>query len=579
MAVGGEFQAGHGSLGAGAEVLLADGEADAVPVVRVLGLFLALARVAVLPQLVLGGLVENLVQAQCTGGNGALGVLHAGLEDVLPAQLDGVHAQALGHLVHHHLGGGHGLQGAVAAHGTGFDAAGMVGGGGQVASRQVVDGLRGGCAHGGHGRAVVDAAAAVDIHVRAEDLERQVVLLHRQLVVHVEGVALDTALELLVAVIGQAHRYTVAVHRGQGGVEDEDVVVLGAVSHGVAGVHVQLRDLEARRRQHVRGLLGHFEGALGGHDEMQGAAGGVVPAVAVVRFQGSRLDRLGLEALVEDHPAFRRGRQLLLHLLGVEQALGGQVSGRVARSPGGFSLADQREQHAVLEAGEAVRVKGRGAANANETEAAIGVALVERGLGAVADHLLVELEDVLRPAVTVEVFPDQQRHRMADEHRHLALGQKGIGAVAFREGDAIAREVGGGHHAVGFQLIAQHGQVEALVELIGTGCLEQQGMALLLRPTGHVLGADVTGEDLAATDLADPVDAPAGLAARGVPGLRSAGDLRLEQRGEGLAAQGRQSDADTGYDAALEEGAAGQFRSGHTRTSWADQSLPKCFVQ
>ncbi|MDT4849960.1 hypothetical protein FQZ97_840980 [compost metagenome] len=165
---------------------------------------------------------------------------------------------------------------------------------------------------------------------------------------------------------------------------------------------------------------------------------------------------------------------------------------------------------------------------------------------------------------------------MADEHRHLALGQEGVRAVALREGDAVPRQVGGGHHAVGCEFCAQHGQVEALVQLVGTGRLEQQGMALSLRPAGHVLGADVAGEDLAAADLADPVDASAGLAARGVPGLRSAGDLRLEQRGEGLAAQRRQSDADTGYDAALEEGATGQFRSGHTHTSWAGHCLPRC---
>ncbi|MDT4864283.1 hypothetical protein FQZ97_990390 [compost metagenome] len=82
-------------------------------------------------------------------------------------------------------------------------------------------------------------------------------------------------------------------------------------------------------------------------------------------------------------------------------------------------------------------------------------------------------------------------------------------------------------------------------------------MALLLRPAGHVLGADVAGEHLVAADLADAVDTATGLAAGGVPGFRRAGDLGFEQRGEGLAAQGREADADTGDDAALQEGAAG----------------------
>ncbi|MCY1401844.1 hypothetical protein D9M71_169690 [compost metagenome] len=433
----------------------------------------------------------------------------------------------------------------------------MVGGRGQVALRQVVDGLRGGSPHGGYRGAVVDAAAAVDVHVGTEDLERQVVLLHRQLVVHVEGVTLDAALELLVAVIGQAHRHAVAVHGGQGGVEDEDVVVLGAVPHGVAGVHVQPGDLEARRRQHVRGLLSHFEGALGGHDKMQGAGGRVVPAVAVVRFQGGRLDGLGLEALVEDQPAFRRIGQLRLHLLGVVDALGGQVAHRVASPPGGFALADQREQHAVLEAGEGVRLERRGAAHADEAEAAVGVALEQRGLGTVAHHLLVELEDVPGAAIAVEVLPDQQRHRVADEHGHLAFRQEGVRTVAFGEGDAIPRQVRGGHHAVGLELIPQHRQVEALVQVVGAGGLDQQCMALPLRPAGHVPGADVTGEHLAATDLADPIDPPTGLATSGVPGLGATGDLFFEQRGEGLAAERREGDADAGDNAALQEGAAG----------------------
>ncbi|MCY1536263.1 hypothetical protein D9M68_717110 [compost metagenome] len=239
------------------------------------------------------------------------------------------------------------------------------------------------------------------------------------------------------------------------------------------------------------------------------------------------------------------------------EALGGQVARRVAGAPGGFALADQREQHAVLQAGEGVRLEGRGAADPHEAEAAVGVALEQRGLGAVAHHLLVELEDVPRAAEAVEVLPDQQRHRVADEHRHLALGQERIGAVALGEGDAVPRQVGGGHQAVGLEFVAEHGQVEAGVQLVGAGGLEQQRVALLLRPAGHVLGTDVAGEHLVATDLADAVDPALGLAACGVPGLGGAGDLRFEQRGEGLAAQRREGDADTGDDAALQEGAAG----------------------
>ncbi|MCY1522758.1 hypothetical protein D9M68_576260 [compost metagenome] len=146
---------------------------------------------------------------------------------------------------------------------------------------------------------------------------------------------------------------------------------------------------------------------------------------------------------------------------------------------------------------------------------------------------------------------------MADEHGHLAFRQEGVRTVAFGEGDAIPRQVRGGHHAVGLELIPQHRQVEALVQVVGAGGLDQQCMALPLRPAGHVPGADVTGEHLAATDLADPIDPPTGLATSGVPGLGATGDLFFEQRGEGLAAERREGDADAGDNAALQEGAAG----------------------
>ncbi|MNI48480.1 hypothetical protein D3C73_1030460 [compost metagenome] len=76
-AIGSELDAGHRRFGTGAEILLADGKAHAVPVVRVLGVHLSLARVTVAPPVVGSSLVEDLVQAQSAGGHCALGVLHA----------------------------------------------------------------------------------------------------------------------------------------------------------------------------------------------------------------------------------------------------------------------------------------------------------------------------------------------------------------------------------------------------------------------------------------------------------------------------------------------------------------------
>ena len=90
------------------------------------------------------------------------------------------------------------------------------------------------------------SAAAVDVHVGTEDLERQVVLLHRQLVVHVEGVTLDAALELLVAVIGQAHRH--AVELG-----DLCTKLIGGLAvgdgHARAALRAELRDRDTGLRE------------------------------------------------------------------------------------------------------------------------------------------------------------------------------------------------------------------------------------------------------------------------------------------------------------------------------------------
>ncbi|MNF39425.1 hypothetical protein D3C84_203940 [compost metagenome] len=554
VAIGRELDAGHRRLGAGAEVLLADGEADAVPVVRVLGVELLFARVAVFPDFAGAGLFENLVQAHGTGRHGTLGVFHAREQHVLLAQVDGIDAQAPGDFVHHHFGGGHALQSAVTAHGTGLDATGVVGGGLQVALRHVVDRLRGRGADGGYRCAVVDAAAAVHVHLGTEDLEAVVVLVHGQLVADVERVTLDAALELFVAVIGQAYWHTGAVQRGQGCVVDEDVVVLGAVADRVAGVHVELGQAEARRRDHLRGFGRGFQRALGGDHEMQGLARRVVPTVAVVRFQGGRFDRRRLVALVEHQPVFGRCLELLLHALGIEHAALVEVAMQVGlRIPLRATVADHREQNRILEAGEFVFI-GRGrATDAHVTEAAVGFALVVGHLGAVADGLVIELELVLGLAEALEVVPDQDRHRVADEHRHLAGGQQRVGGMLFGEDNAVFFQVVSGDDAVGLQLGTQPGEVIACVDVVGAYGLEQHGVALLLRPAGHVLGADVAGEYLAAADLGQGVVAKTRLAVVAQPFFGRHGDAVFHQRSQGRAAQGGQGHADASDQPALQK--------------------------
>ena len=566
--VSAEFDTGHRRFGTGAEVFLADGETNAIPVIRVCGFALLLDRVAVFPHVVRSGLVENFVQAQRTGRDRALGVLHARTQCVLAPQLNGIHTQAPGDFVDHHFGRRHALQGAVATHRTGFNATGVVRGDLQVVLRHVVDRLRRRGADRSHRWAVVDPATAVDAHVGEEDFEAVVVFVDRQLIADIERVALDAALELLVTVIGQTHRHTSAIQRSEGGVVDENIVVFGTVTHGVTRVHVQMGQAEARRRDHLGGLGRHFQWALGGHHKVQGLGRRIVPTVAVVRLHGGRFDRWGFVALVKHQPVVRRRVDLALHALGVEQPALSQVAVQAGLGiPHRATVFQHREQDRILEAGEFVFV-GRGrASHAHVTEAAVGVTFVIRHFGTVTNRLVIELELVLGLTETLEVVPDQDRHRVTDEHRHFALGQQRVRRMFFREDDTVLVQVGSGDDTVRLQLGAKPRQVVACVDVVGLDGFEQHGVALLLGPARHVLGSNVAGKHLAAADFRQGIVTLARLAVMAEPLFRRHGHAVFHQGSQRLGAERRERDTHTRHQPALEERAPGYFTVGHGSSS------------
>ena len=90
--------------------------------------------------------------------------------------------------------------------------------------------------------------------------------------------------------------------------------------------------------------------------------------------------------------------------------------------PHRFAVEDGGEQHRILQAGEFIVVERRGATHPHEAEAAVRVTLIQRCLGTVTYRLLIELQLALGLAEALEVVPDQDRHRVTDEHRHFALG-------------------------------------------------------------------------------------------------------------------------------------------------------------
>ena len=137
---------------------------------------------------------------------------------------------------------------------------------------KVVDRLRRGRRHQAHRRRKVLPAAAVAQHVALEDLNLPLSAVDRDAVAHAEAVALEAGLELLVAIVGQAHRSAVAVQARHQRVERERAVVLGAVADGVARMQHQPLHAEAAGGQHARAVLGHFVRRLRGDDEVQRTA-------------------------------------------------------------------------------------------------------------------------------------------------------------------------------------------------------------------------------------------------------------------------------------------------------------------
>ncbi len=147
---------------------------------------------------------------------------------VAAAELDRIDRQRLADLIDQNLERRHGLQRAIAAHRAGGDAARMLGDGGHVDLGDVVDADRPGRADNRDARRVVGEAAAVEDVIGGEGRDAAARAVDADLRPHLEGVPLDAALELLEAVMGEAHRASRQEHRRQRDIEHEGRVVLAA---------------------------------------------------------------------------------------------------------------------------------------------------------------------------------------------------------------------------------------------------------------------------------------------------------------------------------------------------------------
>src|SRR5207237_8922390 len=103
-ATGGQLDLGEARLGAVAEAPLDAAEADAVVLARMGRVVALLARRPACPQCMRAGLFQYRLGALRAKRRRALGVLHAGFQDVALTKLDGIEAESARDLVDTDLG-------------------------------------------------------------------------------------------------------------------------------------------------------------------------------------------------------------------------------------------------------------------------------------------------------------------------------------------------------------------------------------------------------------------------------------------------------------------------------------------
>ena len=164
------------------------------------------------------------------------------LQRVVAAERDRIDLELARRLVDQHFQRGHCLQRAVAAHRTGGDAARMHRHSGDVDLRDVVDADRRGRSDGGDIGGEVGKPAAVEHMIGGECRDLAALAIDPDPRAHLDRVAFDAALELLVAVVRQPHRPSREEHCRQRHVEHERGVVAAAeaaADMGELGVDVR----------------------------------------------------------------------------------------------------------------------------------------------------------------------------------------------------------------------------------------------------------------------------------------------------------------------------------------------------
>ena len=252
-------------------------------------------------------LVQDLGGADRDG----IGISHHGpavrLQRIAPPELDRVERQRRCDFVDQHFQRRQSLQRAVAAHRARGDAAGMQRHRGDIDLGNVIDADRGGRGHHRDvGREILQAAA-IQHMVGRESGDLAGGAIDADPAAHLDRVALDASLKLLIAVMRQAHRAAGKEHRRQRGVKNERGVVASAEAAtdiGEMALDMRRPERRARLAQQKRDRLRRLIGRLHAEHQFEFLVVLVVPGEAGFRLQKHRIDRLGVELAVQ-HQQFR----------------------------------------------------------------------------------------------------------------------------------------------------------------------------------------------------------------------------------------------------------------------------------
>ena len=475
------------------------------------------------------GPVEDLVEAQLFIDRAADHGLAALAENIAPPQIEGGLADVARGLVQQALDGEEGLGAAEAPLRSTGDVGAVFG---LARDRRVGNVVGAAGAEPGelrHIGAEVFPPAAVEDHVDGKSLDIALIV-HRQFLGQIAGVALEPHLELFKAVIGEADRLAAPIDRGDGEIEGEDRLVAPAEAAArIAGDQI---DRVHRHRQFALGE--HGQGAayvvfrrLGADHQVQGPRPRIVPSEAALRlhehgvhglhgaFGAVALPLAGLGLLVNlpfNIKAEFRGIYFVALLIPAVEGIGEDIlasrrigdADKVGQRSKGVALLGQTPRLIDLEGRVELndlvcRPEGRARCENQE-----GHGLPVK-VGACATR-----HDKGPPEIARQ-FDLATQHLFAPVEFHVAVYLVGADDLV---GDHIAVE-----HLSGLRLGRQQLEVQPREEPLHIRRPDDHHRLLGLRPAGHGRGVKITGIDPLSRHLGQAVDAIARLARSRRPAL------------------------------------------------------------